>query len=79
MIDTETQAPLKISTDGDAGPYLMVPLNQVPAVHHVLEENGIAHAIAEDAIQWDDRPAIAIIDFDVRADVARIQAILDAA
>jgi hypothetical protein len=30
MIDTETKTPLRISTDGDAGPYLMVPITQLP-------------------------------------------------
>jgi hypothetical protein len=79
MIDIETQAPLKINTDGDAGPYLMVPLNQLPEVRRVLEHNGIKHVIEDDAIQWDDKPVIAIVDFDYRADVAKIQAALDAA
>jgi hypothetical protein len=79
MIDIETQTPLKISTDGDAGPYLMVPLNQLHEVRRVLERNGIKHVIEDDAIQWDDKPVIAVIDFDYHADVAKIQEALDAA
>jgi hypothetical protein len=79
MIDIETQKPLAVSVDGESGPYLMVPLDQLRQVREVLENHGIAHAVEEDAIQWDDKPAIAIVDFRPGADVSRIQAVLDAA
>jgi hypothetical protein len=79
MIDIETRTPLRVSTDGDAGPYLMLPLDQLPDVRRVLSENGIRYAVEEDAIQLDDKPFIAIIDFGIDADVARIQSVLDAA
>jgi hypothetical protein len=79
MLDIETRAPLRVSVDGDAGPYLMFPLDQLPDVRRVLGENGITYAIEEDAIQLDDKLAIAIIDFDLDADVAHIQSVLDAA
>ena len=32
MIDEMTKASLHVSTDGDAGPYLMVPVTQLDAV-----------------------------------------------
>jgi hypothetical protein len=57
----------------------MVPLNQLPDVRRVLERNGIKHVVEDDAIQWDDKPVIAVIDFDYHADVAKIQEALDAA
>jgi hypothetical protein len=79
MIDIETRTPLRVSTEGDAGPYLMLPLDQLPDVQRVLAENDIAHTVEDDAIQLDDKPVIAIIDFGVDADVARIQSVLDAA
>ncbi len=79
MIDQETQERLQISTDGDAGPYLMVPLEQVPAIRAVLQQHGITHSLDEDAIQFDDKPIIALINFGRGADSARIQQLLDSA
>ncbi|MGA2440341.1 MAG: hypothetical protein ABSH08_05255 [Tepidisphaeraceae bacterium] len=79
MEDSETHEQLKVNTEGDAGPYLMVPLEQLDAVRRVLQQNGIAYVVAEDAIELDDRPAIAIVDFGIGADTARIQAVLNAA
>jgi hypothetical protein len=79
MIDIETRRPLKLNREGDGGPYLMVPLDQLSTVRRVLRENGIAHSISEDAIQLDSKPAIAIVNFGRGADVNRIQDALDAA
>jgi len=79
MIDIETRQPLKIITEGEAGAYLMVPLDQLADVRRILEERGIAHVVAEDAIQLDDKPTIAIIEFGRGTSPAVIQAALDAA
>lgn len=79
MIDIETQARLKVSTDGDAGPYLMVPLGQLPEVTRVLSGNGIRFSVDDDAIELDGKAAIAVIDFGRSADVRMIQGLLDAA
>jgi hypothetical protein len=79
MIDIETRQPVKVNTEGDAGPYLMVPLDQLNEVRLILQERGIAHIVAEDAIQLDGKPMIAIVDFGRRANAVDIQAALDAA
>ena len=42
MNDSTTHARVAISTDGDAGPYIMVPLNQLDAVAEMLKTGGIA-------------------------------------
>ncbi|MGD0767417.1 MAG: hypothetical protein ABSB42_04250 [Tepidisphaeraceae bacterium] len=79
MTDIETKRRLTVNTEGNAGPYLMVPLDQLPEVRNVLQQNGIGHVVAPDAIGLNGRPVIAIIDFGRSADVGRIQAVLDAA
>ena len=79
MIDIETQKPISVHVEGDAGPYLMVPLPQLHDVQRVLEMHEIAFTVSRDAIQLDGKPFIAIIDFDRATDTARIQAVLDAA
>jgi hypothetical protein len=79
MQDVETKRPFRVSADGTAGPYLMVPLDQLDDVRLVLNNAGIAHAVSADAIQLDGRPVIAVIDFGRSADPVRIQQALDAA
>ena len=79
MVDVETQRPLKVNTEGTAGPYLMVPLDQLDTVRAVLNKAGVRHSVSRDAIELDGRPIIAIIDFGRSADAERIQSVLDAA
>jgi hypothetical protein len=79
MVDIETHERLQVNTEGDAGPYLMIPLEQLPDVRRVLTEHNISHTVVEDAIKLDDKPVIAILDFGRTADAAQIQAVLDAA
>jgi hypothetical protein len=78
MIDVETHERLTISTDGDAGPYLMVPSEQLDDVTRVLNENQVPHSIDHDAIELDGRPVIAIVNFGRGADAATIQTLFDA-
>ena len=77
MIDLETQEKLQINIDGDAGPYLMVPLQQLPDLRVLLQQKLIPHTVDEDAIQFDDRPVIAIVNFGRGADPVRLQRLLD--
>ena len=44
MIDTTTHQPLHVSTDGDAGPYIMVPVAQLGAVRALLDLNKVPYS-----------------------------------
>lgn len=79
MIDIETQERMTVHTEGTAGPYIMVPLDQLDNVLNVLTQAGIGHSVSADAIQLDGRPVIAVVDFGKAADPRRIQTVLDAA
>jgi hypothetical protein len=79
VLDIETQSRLVVHVEGDAGPYLLVPVDQLADVRGVLERNRIAHSLASDAIRLDGKLAVAIIDFGRRAEAGAIQAALDAA
>lgn len=79
MIDVETHSSLEVRTEGDAGPFLMVPLTQLAELTEVLKRNGIAHSIAPDAISWDDEPFIAIVNFGNNIDPKHLQGVLDSA
>jgi hypothetical protein len=79
MIDEMTRNSLRVSTDGIAGPYLMVPVTQFDAVLAVLDSNHVRYWVDADAISLDNEPAITVINFGRSGDAARIQTILDEA
>ncbi len=79
MIDEMTRNSLRVSTDGIAGPYLMVPVTQLDAVLAVLDSNHVRYWVDADAISLDNEPAITVINFGRSGDAARIQTILDEA
>ena len=79
MIDEMTKDTLRVSTDGTAGPYLMVPVTQLDAVLAVLDRHQVRYWVDADAISLDNEPAITVINFDRFGEAARIQAILDEA
>jgi hypothetical protein len=79
MIDLETKERLRIDVDVDAGPYLMLPLEQVSAVQSLLQRQGVAFTVDDEAVQFDERPPIAIMNFGRGADPVRLQRLLDEA
>jgi hypothetical protein len=79
MIDEVTKDILRVSDGGIAGPYLMVSMDQLDAVLAVLDRHKVRYWVDADAISLDNEPAITVINFDLRDNAARIQAILDEA
>jgi hypothetical protein len=79
MIDAMTRKPLHVSTDGTAGPYIMLPVSQLDEVRQLLDDHGIRYWIEEDVISLNGAPETAVIDFGRGADVDAIQAVLDTA
>ena len=79
MIDEMTKDTLRVSTDGIAGPYLMVPVTQLDAVLAVLDRHKVRYWVDADAISLDNEPAITVVNFGRSGKADRIQAILDEA
>jgi hypothetical protein len=77
MIDAMTRKPLYVSTDGTAGPYIMVPVSRLADLRELLDKHRIRYSVEEDAISLDGAPEIAVIDLGPEADAAAVQAILD--
>jgi hypothetical protein len=77
MTDISTNRPLRVSTDGTAGPYIMVPLDQLEDVRHALDGKGVRYWVDEVAISVDERPFIATINLGRAGDASAVQAILD--
>jgi hypothetical protein len=78
MNDIELHQPLRVKTEGTAGPYLMLPVLQLNEVERILTEAGVSYSVSRDAIRTDGHEAVALVDFGRRADASSIQAVLDA-
>ena len=79
MIDEMTQNRLRVSTDGIAGPYLMIPMGQLRHVRELLDCHAIRYWVDSDAISLDGKPAIVVINFGRAGDANQIQTLLDEA
>jgi hypothetical protein len=77
MSTRAAEAPLVVSTDGTAGPYLIVTADQLGPVVQTLRGQGIPLHVDDEAVMLDGRPALMVIDLGHDADVERVQAILD--
>lgn len=77
MIDSATHQPLTVSTDGTAGPYIMVPLAQLPDLKSLLTTHHVAYWVDEEAISLDDGPYIAVVNLPNCPRPEEVQAILD--
>jgi hypothetical protein len=77
MIDISTERPLYVSTDGTAGPYIMVPLDQLDAVRRLLDQHSIRYSVDEDAISLNDKPYVTVVDLGRGGDAPAVQTILD--
>jgi hypothetical protein len=68
--------PLKVSTDGTAGPYIIVEPDQVDAVRTTLNANRWPNVISGNT--WSQgMPDSTVIDLGSEADVAAVQLALD--
>jgi hypothetical protein len=77
MTTSATDAPLTVSTDGTAGPYVIVTPEQFGPVTEALRTEGLRFRVDEDAVLLSGMPALAVIDFGPGADVDRVQRVLD--
>lgn len=77
MIDTTTGERLMVSHEGDAGPYIIVPLDQLADVCRLLDDADVAYSVDEAAISVEGEPFMSVINLG-RGDTAKsVQQILD--
>jgi hypothetical protein len=77
MIDVTTKRPLKVSKDGDAGPYVMVPVALLAKVQALLDAKRIRYWVDEEAISVDGKPEVTVINLSHQTDPDEVQRILD--
>lgn len=79
MIDIVTRKPLRVSTDGTAGAYIMVPVSQLDDIQRLLDSRGVGYWVEEEALSLNGAPEIAVVNLGRGSDVIAVQAILDEA
>jgi hypothetical protein len=77
MNDTTTRKPLRVSTDGGAGPYIVVPVSQLDQVVALLDANKVSYWVDEEALSIDGKPEIIFVNLERGSDPAAIQRLLD--
>jgi hypothetical protein len=77
MIDSFTKKPIKVSDDGDSGPYIMVQLDQLDQVKKLLDDADIRYTVDEDAISFNGQPYTAVVNLGHHVDVLAVQKLLD--
>ena len=81
MTDSQAREKIRVSTDGTAGPYIMVPLAQLKRVRDLLDKNQVTYwvEVESDAVSVNGKPAIAFIILGASADANEVQALLNSA
>ena len=79
MTDAATNQRLRVSIDGPAGPYIMLPVSQLDDVRKLLDSRGISYWVGENAISLNGAPEIAVINLGRAGDALGVQTLLDSA
>jgi hypothetical protein len=77
MPSSAIDAPLTVSTDGTAGPYVIVTPEQFGAVAEALRAEGVRFHLDRDAVLLGGAPALTVIDLGIGTDIEMVQRILD--
>ncbi len=77
MLDISTNKPMRVSTDGHAGPYIMVPVEQLGCVRELLETHRFTYWVDEDAISINGGPEVTVVNLKPGSDADFVQRLLD--
>lgn len=77
MTDETTGKQLCVSKDKRAGPYLIVPVQQLDAVKEILDKTRNSYWVDETAVSLDGKPARVVINFGSGTVADEIQDMLD--
>jgi hypothetical protein len=77
MKDVTTREGISVSSDGSAGPYIMVPVSQLEAVRQLLGQYHVPFTVDDDAISLNGEPEVAVVNLGRGGDAKKVQQILD--
>ncbi|MBM79908.1 MAG: hypothetical protein CMJ78_04860 [Planctomycetaceae bacterium] len=70
---------LSVSRDGTAGPYIIVPVDQLEDLVSLLDQNSVNYWVDEVAVSYDGKPYTSVINLDHDTDCEKVRKILDSA
>jgi hypothetical protein len=79
MIDATTHKPLTVLAGGEAGPYIMVPVQQLDAIRRLLDAHDVRYWVDEQAISINGKPYVTVINLARQTDGSAVQRLLDGA
>lgn len=79
MIDVATKQPLRVEPNERAGPFLMVSVDQLPAVRRLLDERNVFYWVDRNPVELVGRPALTFVNFGHRGKADDIQSLIDTA
>jgi hypothetical protein len=79
MISSTAHKPLIVHTADGAGPYIIVPLDQLESVASILQMYGISFWEDFFAVSVDGKPEVVFVNFGRSGNAAQVQRVLDAA
>ena len=77
MSDSITRRGLRVSSGGTAGPYIMVPVDQLDKVCGLLDRRQVKYWVEANAVSLDGKPAITVVNLGLRGKADLVQSILD--
>lgn len=77
MQNTESGDQIIVSTDGTAGPYIVVDVSRLAEVQQLLNDNGIQHFVDPNAVENYNQPVMGVINLFNESDVEQTQQLLD--
>jgi hypothetical protein len=77
MSDSITRRGLRVSTGGTAGPYIMVPVDQLDKVCGLLDRRQVKYWVEANVISLDGEPEVAFLNLGLKGNAALVQSILD--
>jgi hypothetical protein len=77
MKDAATKNPLRVSTDGTAGPYIMVPVSKLEDVRRLLDQHRVRYAVDEYAVSINGAPEVTLVNLGRGGDAREVQRLLD--
>ena len=77
MTDSFTRRRICVSNDGEGGPYIMLPVEQLEQIESLLRSMQVPFWVDSNAISVNGRPEFTVINLRRGADVHTVQHLLD--
>lgn len=79
MIETKLENRLRVSVDGDAVPYVVVPTARLDEIRTLLDSHQVRYWVDAVAISVGGKPEVVYVNLNRSSDPALVQQLLDGA